>query len=136
MIRKYANQFAWGMLGSLFWVMSLTTLFFGNLNVSLSFLWKIIGIAAIVSLVFVVLYPYIWNYSTWSARLNIIVLVLLNFVTGYLILYLYSIDLFNLVRPYWIGVLLITLILHIISFFCWRKIQNKKIAQDLNDLLK
>lgn len=135
MIKKYADQFVRGTLGSLIWIMVLTTLFFGTPKVSLNFFWKIIGIAVIVSLVFTVLYPYIWNYSIWSARLNIVVMSLLNFVTGYLSLYLYSIDLFKLMQPYWVMVLLVTFGLHVIIFFFWRRIQNKKIAQDLNDLL-
>lgn len=136
MIQEFKNRFLQGMLLTIIWVMLLTSLTFGNQTVELDFFWRIIGISALMSFLFSVVYKYIWNYGTWIAPINIIVTSGVNFVSGYLTIYLYSRDLWELMLPYWWLVLMVTVLLHILGFYFWSRFQNKKIASDLNHLTK
>lgn len=136
MIRELKNSFVQGTLLTIIWLMLITSLIIGKQPLSANYFWRIILISALLSLVFSVIYNYLWNYSTWKASINIAAASLINFGIGYLVIVLYSHAMFELVLPYWWIILLITLILHIIIFYFWRYLQNKKIASTLNQLTK
>jgi uncharacterized membrane protein YvlD (DUF360 family) len=112
--------------------MLLLSVVFGNQQVEFTYFWRIIVISILLSLVFNVLYKYIWEYGTWIAPVNILVTSSVNFLTGYCVLYGYSREMFIQVRSFWWEILILTIILHIISFYFWRRHLNKKIANQLN----
>ncbi len=57
---------------------------------------------------------------------------IVNTITSFLSLWLYSSQLFHLVITYWSWILLATLVLHIISFYFYAKYQGKKLEKQLN----
>ena len=136
MIKEFKNRFMQGTLLTILWLMCLTSLIFGSRQIELNYFWRIISISAQMSLVFSVGYTYVWNYGTWPAPINILATSLANFGVGYLSVYIYSRDLFGIVLPFWWLILTITVLLHIVIFYFWRRHQNKQLAQDLNELTK
>lgn len=132
MIKQYKNRFIQGTLLTIIWIVFLTG--FTRQTMEVTFFWNILLISVSLSLIFGVIYPYIWNYSTWIAPISIILSSVINFLTGYFVLYLYSKVLFQLILPYWLAVLCVTLLLHVIFFYFYRKYQNEKMARELNRL--
>ncbi|MHC5246978.1 hypothetical protein [Enterococcus sp. LJL90] len=135
-MKELKNQFMQGAFLTIVWLTALMSLGFGNVNLNLFYFWHIIGIAVIAGGVFGVAYPYLWNYGTWSAPINILVMTLLNFLAGFAAVYLFSVEMFQLILPFWWAILLLNLILHVIAFYFYRNQQNKKIAAELNQLGK
>lgn len=134
MFKQLKNSFFQAAFGSLIWITilcSITDLFS---QIPFTYTWHLIGISSLVGLVFGVIYPYLWNYSTLKASTNIIICTLINTLCAYAGVYLYSVKMFDFIRPFFIGVLLLTLILHIITFYFYSKYDNKKMAASLNQL--
>ncbi|WP_379945743.1 hypothetical protein [Enterococcus devriesei] len=136
MIKELKNQFMQTAFLTTIWVSLLITLFMPMTSVTLVFIWQIIGIALIAATIFGVLYPYFWQYGTLTAPINILIMTIANFLGGFSSIYLISNEMFELIKPYWWGVLSLTLILHSILFYFYRNHQNKKIAESLNSLTK
>lgn len=134
MISKLKNQFMQTAFISTIWVLVLLTFTGIEKTVPLNYYWHIIGISVIFGLIFGVCYPYIWHYSTWSASINVFATTALNFLGGLLVVYLFSVDMFDLILPFWWAMLLLNLGLHIIAFYFYRNQQNKRLAKELNHL--
>jgi len=134
MISKLKNQFMQTAFISTIWVLVLLTFTGIEKTVTLNYYWHIIGIGVIFGLIFGVCYPYIWHYGTWSASINVFATTALNFLGGLLVVYLFSVDMFDLILPFWWAMLLLNLGLHIIAFYFYRNQQNKRLAKDLNHL--
>lgn len=133
MIKELKNNFMQTTFLTSVWVTGLLTIGFGNPTISLNFVWHILAIAGIAGGIFGILYPYVWTYGTWSAPINILVTTLCNFMGGFLAIYLFSTSMFQLVKPYWLAILIITVCLHILAFYFYRNNQNKKIVAVLNE---
>ncbi|MBL1228235.1 hypothetical protein IW492_03175 [Enterococcus sp. BWB1-3] len=136
MFKELKNQFMQTSFLTTIWVLGITTLVYGNSTVKLSSFWSIIGISIIIAAIFGIIYPYIWNYGTWTAPVNITITTLVNFLSGFAAVFLFSKDMFELITPYWWAILLLNLLLHIIAFYFYRNYQNKKMVTELNHLAK
>lgn len=135
-MKNLKNQFMQAAFLTTVWLLIIINLGFGNPQVQFSYFWHIIIIAIIIGGVFGVIYPYLWNFGTWSAPVNIVITTLINFAAGYLAVYLFSLEMFQIILPFWGLFLLINLVLHVIGFYFYRKFQNKKIVEELNQLTK
>ncbi len=134
MISKLKNQFMQTAFISTIWVLVLLTFTGIEKTVPLNYYWHIIGIGVIFGLIFGVCYPYIWHYGTWPASINVFATTALNFLGGLLVVYLFSVDMFDLILPFWWAMLLLNIGLHIIAFYFYRNQQNKRLAKELNHL--
>jgi FlaA1/EpsC-like NDP-sugar epimerase len=132
MFKELKDQFIQIAFTTTILVVVLFSFLFGNVKINVEFLWHIVGIAILTGAIFGVVYPYCWNYSTWKAHTNIVVTTLINSIGGYSALYLFSEKMFKIVIPYWWGVLLLTSILHVLTFYFYRKNQNQKLINQLN----
>ncbi len=136
MIKDLKNKFIQGFAGTLIWLQILITLFVGNLKISNMYFWNLIGIAAIFSFIFGVVYTYLWNYSTFKAVTNIIISTIVNTVGGILALFIFSKDMYYFINRYIIYIFIITLIGHIIGFYFYSKYEKNKLSNELNTLIK
>lgn len=134
MFKQLKNNFFQAAFGSMIWITIICSLTDFFSKIPFNYVWNLIGISGMVGLVFGIIYPYLWNYSTLKASTNIILCTGINTLCAYACVYLYSTQMFDLIRPFFIGVLLLTLILHIISFYFYSKHDNKKMAATLNQL--
>lgn len=136
MFKELKNQFMQVGLLTTIWVLVLLSIGFGNIKIELLYFWNIIGISLISATIFGVVYPFMWNFSTFSARANIIITTFVNFTGGFLAVFLFSTEMFDLVKPFWWAILIFTFILHIIAFYFYRNIENNKMIEELNSLNK
>ena len=135
MKKELKNNFTQTMLGTILWITLLTSFFSNQSTFTLLSFWKIIIIGGIFGLIFGILYPFLWNYSTCKSITNIFICTITNASGGFLSLYLYSSQLFSFVQSYIFAILVLTLIGHIVAFYFYSKIQNRKLAQELNNQL-
>ncbi|GCF94376.1 hypothetical protein NRIC_22670 [Enterococcus florum] len=136
MIRELKNNFMQAALGSTLWITALTSLFYRQQMIPLSFVWKLFSIGGLLGFIFGVSYPYLWNYSTFQARTNILISSVLNTLGGFLALYLFSSYLFSIVRPYFFPILGLTLIGHTLGFYFYSRYQQQRLAKELNQIKK
>ena len=137
MINDLKNSFLNVSFMVLIWITFLITIF--NLHeekVSFLYIWNLIGISILMGIVFGIAYPYLWNYSTLKVTTKITISTFLNFFCGIGSVYLFSLKVFELIKPYLLVILVITLIGHIIGFYFFSKYENKKIAASLNSSLE
>lgn len=132
MIKTLWKNFLQAFTGTILWVIILITLFRGSQLVPIYYLWNVAGIGILLALTFGVLYPFLWEYSTFKASLNIVISTIFNATAGILSVFLYSRDMFDMIRPYTLFILLLTLAGHILGFYFYSNFQNKKIAKQLN----
>lgn len=136
MIRELGNSFKQASLGSIIWVSILITLFNKQQLVPLSYIWNVLGIGLLLGFIFGVVYPYLWNYATLKAYITIVLSSILNTMTGFLAIYLYSTAAYLQIKPFILMVLGLTVVGHTLGFYFYRKIQNIKLAQELSRLVK
>lgn len=137
MINDLKNSFLNVSFLGLIWIVLLMTIF--NLHeevVNFLYIWNLIGISILMGIVFGIAYPYLWNYSTLKVTTKITISTLLNFFCGIASVYLFSLKVFEFIKPYLLLILVITLIGHIIGFYFFSKYENKKIADSLNRSLE
>lgn len=116
--------------------LTLATLMVSNQPVRILMFWRLLGIGLCCGLVFGVLYPYLWREVTWPAPVIIVLATLINVVTGYVMLTLFSVTMVTWLIPFWWAVTLLTLIGHIGIFYFYQRYQNQKMARNLNTLSK
>lgn len=134
MFNHLKNNFFQAAFGSLVWIVLLCSITDLKSQIPFSYIWHLVGISTLLGLLFGIVYPYLWSYSTFKASMNIALCTVGNTLCSYTCVYLYSTQMFNLVRPFFLAVLLLTLILHIITFYFYSKYENKKMAATLNQL--
>ncbi len=135
MFNQLKNQFFQSFTLSFVWLLILVGIFFKPASVSLLFIWKIVLIAGLLAMVFGVLYEYFWKYATTKARTNVIITSGINFITGYLCVYLFSTSMFEVILPYAWAVLTVTIIGHTFGFYVYSKYEAKNSSKALNALL-
>lgn len=135
MYQQLKNQFMQASLGTIIWVSLLTTL--GNFAgvVSFNYFWRIIGIGMIFGFLFGVFYPLLWNHFNFSVPVNIFLSTLINLACQFAVVRLYAEAMYQVVAPYVLAIALVTLVLHILFFYFYKKNQNKKMAVELNSEL-
>ncbi|TRZ39558.1 hypothetical protein CEQ21_00880 [Niallia circulans] len=136
MINHLRHSFTQATLGSIIWIFLLSTLVYRGLNIPFNYVWNLIGIGVIFGVIFGIIYPFIWNFSTFKASINILLSTIINSFGGLLVVYLFSTDMFNLIKEYTVFFVLLTLVGHIIAFYFYSKYQNRKLADSLNDINK
>lgn len=136
MKNELINSFKQATLGSIIWVTLLITMSGSTEVVPLGYMWHIIGIGLLMGGVFGVIYPYLWKYATFKAYVNILLSSILNTMTGFLAVYLYSTTMYLQIKGFFTVVLIITLMGHTLGFYVYGKMQNVKLAQELNQLVK
>lgn len=132
MITQLKNQFFRAAFLTLIYCLILLTLFTPNAPLSVLGVWRFVAVAFISGILFGICYPYIWQFLTWPAPVNIVVTSLLNFACGFVTVYLISQEMVTVITPYWWAILAIEIIGHTITFYFYRSSQNKKIAAELN----
>ncbi|MCM3163381.1 hypothetical protein [Metabacillus litoralis] len=136
MITHLRQSFTQTALGSILWVFLLSTIVYQGLDIPFHYVWNLISIGVISGIIFGIIYPYLWGYATFKAQTNIILSTLINSFGSLLAVYLFSTDMFHLIKGYTVLFILLTLVGHIIAFYFYSKYQNKKLANTLNKFSK
>lgn len=136
MIRHLKNNFMQAAFGSTVWVALLTLLFTDQMTIPISFIWRLLAIGSLLGLVFGVVYPYLWDYSVFKAHVNILLSTLFNTLCSFAVIFLYSKELFSLIQPFFLPILLITLMGHLLGFYFYSNYTNRKLAAELNKAKK
>lgn len=136
MIRQLKNSFMQAAFGSTVWVALLTLLFTNQTTIPTSFIWRLLAIGSLLGLVFGVVYPYLWEYATFKARMNILLSTLFNTLCGFAVVFLYSAELFRRIQSFFLPILLLTLIGHLLGFYFYSNYTNRKLAAALNKAKK
>ncbi|MEK4272779.1 hypothetical protein [Paenibacillus sp. FSL R7-0026] len=118
------------------WITLLATIFFGDLPIQMSYLWNIAGIAFIAALLFGMMYNILWNYFTLKPIWNIVISSTFNIAGGMAMVWLFSVDMFQFIAPWFPGMWLLSIVLHIIAFYFYARIDSRKKAEELNNILK
>ncbi|MGQ2376082.1 hypothetical protein [Companilactobacillus zhachilii] len=134
MFQELKNKFMQAAFLTSVWILGLLTIFFGNMIVDLNLFWRILGISSLFAVTFGMIYPYVWNYGTWTAPINIVITTGVNILSGFGAIYLLSKVMFNFIMSYWWEIILLDLILHILMFYFYRKYENKQLVKKLNEL--
>ncbi|WP_339240644.1 hypothetical protein MKX40_07970 [Paenibacillus sp. FSL R5-0517] len=118
------------------WITLLATIFFGDLPIQMSYLWNIAGIALIAAVLFGVMYNILWNHFTLKPVWNIVISSTFNIAGGMAMVWLFSVDMFQFIAPWFPGMWLLSIVLHIIAFYFYARIDSRKKAEELNNILK
>lgn len=135
MLKTLKNSFTQASLGSIIWIAALTSIQNFNQVIPFHYIWNILLIGLLLGVAFGVVYPYLWNYSIFRSSTNIFVSTIVNVSCMYLGLKLYSTDMLNFINPYWIGVIILTLIGHIVGFYFYSNYQSNQLKKELNNLI-
>ncbi|KAA8746928.1 MULTISPECIES: hypothetical protein [Paenibacillus] len=118
------------------WITLLATIFFGDLPIQVSYLWNIVGIAFIAAVLFGMMYNMLWNYFTLKPVWNIVISSTFNIAGGMAMVWLFSVDMFQFIAPWFPGMWLLSIVLHVIAFYFYARMDSKKKAEELNNILK
>lgn len=118
------------------WVTLLLTVFFREQSVDMLYLWRLAGIAVIAAGLFGVMYNALWNHFTLSPLWNILISSILSLAGGMGMVWLFSVDVFNDIKPWLPGMLLLSVVMHTIAFYFYARISSRKQAEELNKILK
>lgn len=118
------------------WVTLLLTLFYNNQPIEMGYLWNIAGISAIAAVLFGVMYNALWNHFTLKPVWNIAISSTFNIAGGMGIVWLFSTEMFHLIAPWFPGMWLLSIVLHIIAFYFYARMDSRKKAEELNNILK
>ncbi|OMF67922.1 hypothetical protein MKY66_08155 [Paenibacillus sp. FSL R5-0766] len=118
------------------WITLLATIFFGDLPIQMSYLWNIVGIAFIVAVLFGMMYNMLWNYFTLKPVWNIVISSTFNIAGSMAMVWLFSVDMFQFIAPWFPGMWLLSIVLHVIAFYFYARIDSRKKAEELNNILK
>lgn len=118
------------------WVTLLLTLFYNDQPIEMGYLWNIAGISAIAAVLFGVMYNVLWNYFTLKPMWNIVISSTFSITGGMGIVWLFSTEMFNLIAPWFPGMWLLSIVLHVIAFYFYARMDSRKKAEELNNILK
>lgn len=124
-IRKDFNQVT---LIAIMWLTTVTILMRGESLAT----WRLVSLGVLTGVVFGVIYPYLWRYSTFGAPWNVGISTISNIGFQMVALRLYSTTLFDVVSPYLLGTSLLTFVMHVIIFYYYTRYQNKRLVNELN----
>ncbi|WP_405172070.1 hypothetical protein MHI12_07960 [Paenibacillus sp. FSL H8-0280] len=136
MITQLRNSFFQVFTIMTLWITLLATIFFGDLPIQMSYLWNIAGIAFIAALLFGMMYNILWNYFTLKPIWNIVISSTFNIAGGMAMVWLFSVDMFQFIAPWFPGMWLLSIVLHVIAFYFYARIDSRKKAEELNNILK
>ncbi|MEK4525395.1 hypothetical protein CXK86_28300 [Paenibacillus sp. BGI2013] len=136
MITQLRNSFFQVFTIMTLWITFLATIFFGDLPIQMSYLWNIAGIAFIAALLFGMMYNILWNYFTLKPVWNIVISSTFNIAGGMAMVWLFSVDMFQFIAPWFPGMWLLSIVLHVIAFYFYARMDSRKKAEELNNILK
>lgn len=136
MIREFKNNFMQVSFVTTIWILFLSTVFIPNRPITLLDVWRLVGIAMLFGLTFGIVYPYLWNYSTFKASINIAISTVINATCGITSVYLFSTEMFQIIVPFILLILLATLLGHIAGFYFYSKYENNKLTKEINTQFK
>ncbi len=138
MINNLRDSFFQVFTGTIIWVSFLLTIFKERLNiqeVTVGYLWNIIGIGIISALLFGIMYNVLWNHLTLKPVFNIVISSICNTLGGFTAIWLISKEIFEFISNWTIVVFALTLILHTIAFYFYARYENKKDTDKLNKVM-
>lgn len=135
MITNLKNSFFQTFALTFIWVLLLLSIF-TKLDFNFIYIWNIIGISIIAGLVFGVMYNAVWNYLTYKPTFNIIITSILSISSGLLMVWLFSTEMFDFIKPWIIPMTMLSLLMHTITFYFYAKSDSYKKVYELNNLIK
>ncbi|WP_240636796.1 hypothetical protein [Paenibacillus silvae] len=136
MIKQLQHSFFQVFTATTLWVTLLLTLFYHDQSIQMGFLWNVAGISLIAAVLFGVMYNALWNHFTLKPIWNIIISSTCNIIGGMAILWLFSSEMFEWIAPWFPAMWLLSIVLHVIAFYFYARIDSRKKAEELNDILK
>ncbi|KGE19784.1 hypothetical protein [Paenibacillus wynnii] len=136
MINQLRNSFFQVFTMTFLWVTLLFTVFMKDQTISVLYLWNIVGITVISAVLFGIMYNALWNYYTLKPIWNIFISSTISILGGLIVVWLFSIDMFHYIIPWWPGMLLLSVVLHTLAFYFYARVSSKKNADELNRILK
>lgn len=118
------------------WVTLLLTLFYSDQPIHMSYLWNIAGISTIAAVLYGVMYNVLWNHFTLKPLWNIVISSTLSITGGMAMVWLFSVDMFQFIAPWFPGMWLLSIVLHVIAFYFYARMDSRKKAEELNNILK
>ncbi|MGL5414799.1 MAG: hypothetical protein ACRDAU_03960 [Clostridium sp.] len=117
-------------------ILFLISLFSKYHVITIDYIWNLVGIGLIFGVVFGVIYPSLWSFSSIKAIYKICIASVINISGAVISVWLFSTRMFEIIEP-WISIMLIiTIIIHTIIFHFYSKYDNKKNSNELNELVK
>lgn len=136
MIKELRSSFFQTSFITTVWLVLLVSIFNQNYLLDVTAVWRLLLIGIIFGLVFGVLAPYLWDYATFSVTKNVLISTLANVLCGLTSIYLFSSEMFSFIIPWTPIIFMLTLIGHILGFYFYSKLENKKLSLELNEKLK
>ncbi|WKY44535.1 hypothetical protein Q5O14_00105 [Eubacteriaceae bacterium ES2] len=135
MIKNLRSAFFQVFTLSLIWISLLMTIFLSDSQIAISYIWHIIGIAAVFGIMFGIVYTVLWDYLTLKPLINILISSIMNTLGGLTVVALFSMQMFDLIKAWIPGILILTIVLHTIIFYFMAGRDASKNAEKLNTLL-
>lgn len=136
MIKQFKSSFFQIFSLTFIWVLLLISIFLGDVSLSVKYTWNLVCICAISAIIFGVMYPALWNFSSLKAFNKIAISSVINTLGGIIAVLLFSQDMFIFIKPWILEIFILTIIGHIIGFYFYSKWDNTKTSKELNNLLK
>ncbi|UOW69464.1 hypothetical protein [Paraclostridium bifermentans] len=136
MIKQFKSSFFQIFSITFIWVLLLISIFLGDVSLSVKYTWNLVCICAISSIIFGVMYPALWNFSSLKAFNKIAISSIINTLGGIITVWLFSPDMFIFIKPWILSIFILTIIGHVIGFYFYSKWDNTKTSEELNNLLK
>lgn len=136
MIKQFKSSFFQIFSLTFIWVLLLISIFLGDVSLSVKYTWNLVCIGAISSIIFGVMYPALWNFSSLKAFNKIAISSIINTLGGIITVWLFSPDMFIFIKPWILSIFILTIIGHVIGFYFYSKWDNTKTSEELNNLLK
>ncbi|CAM2874154.1 hypothetical protein HAHI6034_06615 [Hathewaya histolytica] len=136
MIKQFKLSFFQTFSATFIWILLLMSLFLKDISITISYNWNLVGISTIFALIFGVMYPALWNFSSMKAIYKILISSTINLCGGLISVWLFSSVMFEIIRHWILIIAIVTIIGHIIAFYFYSKWDNERSSDKLNTLLK
>ncbi len=121
MIKELKYQFMQTAFVSIVWLTLILSITQWSSSIPFHYVWHIIGIGTLAGIVFGVMYPLLWNYFTFTAPTNILISTVINLGFQVGAVALYSTAQLEWIKPYFIGISILTILGQIIAFIFYKK---------------
>lgn len=118
------------------WVALLGSLFLGEQTISMTYLANFVGIGTIAGVLFGVMYNALWNHFTLKPFWNVLICSILNIAGGMAAIRLFSKVMYDTILPWLPGMIVLSVVLHILAFYFYARIEIRKRAEELNKMIK
>lgn len=136
MLKQFRLSFFQTFSITFIWILTLISIFFKHDTLTVLYIWNLVAISLIFSIIFGVMYPVLWNFSSMKASSKIFISSAINLVAGLSSVWLFSPYMFEIIRPWIVLMAIATVLGHIIGFYFYSNWDNQKNSDDLNKLLR